>query len=315
VLQGDVDQGRRLLEQGLADATELGRTTWRAHALHGLALTALFWEEPAEALAMLEEALSLHRQGDDPLGVPLAHIQLATLHATLGESDPASAHAEECIALSERTGDQWCAAMARWTQALVAWREGRAGQVRACAREVLRLKEPFGDRLGMAMSMEMLAWTASKEGRHAEAAQLLGAVQSALSSIGGSLFRHLRVHHDRCATITRSALGESEFDRCVAAGASLPFEGALALALGRRQGVEQLSRPSARHGATLTRRETEVARLVAEGLTDREIAARLVVAQRTAEGHVQRVLTKLALTSRQQLAGWVAERCDPPLTG
>jgi DNA-binding NarL/FixJ family response regulator len=61
----------------------------------------------------------------------------------------------------------------------------------------------------------------------------------------------------------------------------------------------------------LTRREAEVAHLVAEGLTDREIAERLVLAQRTAEGHVQRALRKLGFTSRSQLAGWVAEQRLP----
>ena len=57
----------------------------------------------------------------------------------------------------------------------------------------------------------------------------------------------------------------------------------------------------------LTRRESEVARLVAQGLTDGQIAERLVLARRTAEGHVQRALRKLGFTSRRQLAGWVVE--------
>jgi non-specific serine/threonine protein kinase len=50
-----------------------------------------------------------------------------------------------------------------------------------------------------------------------------------------------------------------------------------------------------------------VARLVAAGLTDRQIAEQLVLATRTAEGHVQRALRKLGFTSREQLAGWVVE--------
>ena len=50
-----------------------------------------------------------------------------------------------------------------------------------------------------------------------------------------------------------------------------------------------------------------LARLVAQGLTDRQIAEQLVLARRTAEGHVQQALRKLGFTSRQQLAGWVVE--------
>ncbi|HVE93398.1 MAG TPA: LuxR C-terminal-related transcriptional regulator, partial [Acidimicrobiales bacterium] len=56
----------------------------------------------------------------------------------------------------------------------------------------------------------------------------------------------------------------------------------------------------------LTRREREVADLVSQGLTNRELAERLVIAERTAENHVQHILTKLGLSNRSQLAVWAA---------
>ena len=56
----------------------------------------------------------------------------------------------------------------------------------------------------------------------------------------------------------------------------------------------------------LTRREREVADLVSQGLTNRELAARLVIAERTAENHVQHILVKLGLSNRSQLAVWAA---------
>ncbi len=61
-----------------------------------------------------------------------------------------------------------------------------------------------------------------------------------------------------------------------------------------------------RSAATLTPRESEVATLVAKGLTNREIAARLYLSERTAENHVQHILTKLDLANRSQIAVWVA---------
>jgi non-specific serine/threonine protein kinase len=309
VVQGDLAEGRALLEQALEETTP-GNATWRAHALHGLALAALFWEEPAAARSLLEEALTLHRDGEDPFGVPLALIQLATLHAALGDTAQAAAYAEECLALSRQAEEAWCAAMARWTLALAAWGEGRTAAVRSHAREVLRLKEPFGDRLGMAMCLEVLAWSADADGRHEEAARLLGAVAAALDSVGGALFRTLQAGHDECVASTREALGEAPFDRLVGEGTGLPFEDAVALALGRSASGARLSTaPGTATAASvrLTRRESEVARLVADGLSDREIAERLVLARRTAEGHVQGALRKLGFTSRQQLAGWVSE--------
>jgi non-specific serine/threonine protein kinase len=62
--------------------------------------------------------------------------------------------------------------------------------------------------------------------------------------------------------------------------------------------------------AALTRRELEVARLVADGMTDREIAGALVISQRTAESHVQHILTKLGFRSRAEIAAWTAARAD-----
>jgi DNA-binding NarL/FixJ family response regulator len=58
----------------------------------------------------------------------------------------------------------------------------------------------------------------------------------------------------------------------------------------------------------LTRREWEVAELVAQGSTNRAIAARLCLSERTAQNHVQHILTKLDLTNRSQLATWVAHQ-------
>jgi DNA-binding NarL/FixJ family response regulator len=54
----------------------------------------------------------------------------------------------------------------------------------------------------------------------------------------------------------------------------------------------------------LSPREVEVARLVAEGLTNRQIAARLVISERTAQNHVQHILTKLGFATRSQIAAW-----------
>jgi DNA-binding NarL/FixJ family response regulator len=72
--------------------------------------------------------------------------------------------------------------------------------------------------------------------------------------------------------------------------------------------------PRGHHGAPLTAREQEVAILIAYGFTNRQIAAQLVIALRTADNHVQHIFDKLGLTSRSQVAAWVALEgmLDPP---
>src|SRR5437899_10075262 len=65
----------------------------------------------------------------------------------------------------------------------------------------------------------------------------------------------------------------------------------------------------------LSKRELEVARLVAAGLTNRQITERLFIAERTAEGHVQRIRDKLGFSSRAQVAAWVAASSAAPADG
>jgi DNA-binding CsgD family transcriptional regulator/tetratricopeptide (TPR) repeat protein len=91
----------------------------------------------------------------------------------------------------------------------------------------------------------------------------------------------------------------------------LPAAGAKAAALGMAalgEKITALRRSASRADPTraLTRREREVADLVSQGLTNREVAERLVIAPRTAENHVQHILVKLGLSNRSQLAVWAA---------
>ena len=58
----------------------------------------------------------------------------------------------------------------------------------------------------------------------------------------------------------------------------------------------------------LTRREREVAALIARGMSNKDIASALVISQRTAEGHVEHILAKLNFTSRSQVAAWIAQQ-------
>jgi len=110
--------------------------------------------------------------------------------------------------------------------------------------------------------------------------------------------------HRRCQADTRRALGERAFTAAARQSGTMTFDDLLAYALGESATVAK--RPTA-DDAVLTRREQEIAELVAQGLSNREIAARLVIAQRTAEGHVEHILAKLNFTSRAQIAAWAAE--------
>ena len=111
-----------------------------------------------------------------------------------------------------------------------------------------------------------------------------------------------------CQAQTRARLGAAAFEAATRRGAEFGFDGVIALVGGKpvaRQSSKQTEAPAR---SALTRRQREIAALVVQGLSNREIASALVIAQRTAEGHVEHILAKLGFTSRTQIAAWAAEQ-------
>ena len=159
--------------------------------------------------------------------------------------------------------------------------------------------------MGSTYCVEALAWIAASRHQHERAAVLLGAAAGLWQSIGTTLEGNqpMAGHHRDCEWQARQALGEAAFQAAHRRGRDLPTADALAYAL---QQPPEKPPPAVPGGAPLTPRERQVARLVDGGRSNKEIAAGLVISQRTAENHVEHILTKLGFTSRAQLAAWVA---------
>jgi len=106
---------------------------------------------------------------------------------------------------------------------------------------------------------------------------------------------------------TKSALGDGVFDAEFNSGKHLSRNAAIALALEEpaRAAVKSLD---SQGSGPLAKRESEVAQLVADGLTNKQIGARLFISERTVENHVRNILNKMGFDSRTQLATWMATR-------
>lgn len=155
--------------------------------------------------------------------------------------------------------------------------------------DALRLKQAVDDQLGTGIALELLAWSAAESGRCERAAWPLGAARTIRDRIGRSLFgmEILQAEQRTAAATARAALGDTAYEDLHARGASLDGAAAVAYTVEDTDGLP----------------EAEVAALVAERLSNREITERLVVSKRTVDAHVAHILTKLGLTSRTQITG------------
>jgi DNA-binding CsgD family transcriptional regulator len=170
----------------------------------------------------------------------------------------------------------------------------------------LELQQGFRDSVGAGLMIELLAWIAASKSEFERAACLLGTATSVWRSIGTGIAAfgpELAEHHERCAERTVRALRRPAFQAAFEQGVRPTVEEAIAYATRRRtSGGERSPAP------VLTRREHEVAVLIGQGLSNRQIAERMVISPRTVDTHVEHVLAKLGFSARTQIAAWVAEQ-------
>ncbi|GLW67144.1 LuxR family transcriptional regulator [Actinomadura rubrobrunea] len=309
IIQADVDAATAMLQESEAIGEELGLESVLGYVAVYAGMIAMWRRDVTAAIALYEAAAARHRAAGDPVGLALALIRLSLAYSFLGDSARAIAFGEEGIAVCETYGEGWHRAYAMMALGIEIWRQGDARRAAAMEQESLRFNRSLDDALGIGMNLEVLAWIAAGEEQFTRAARLLGAVQNVWKSVGAPLsgYGHLVHFHDECEARTRQALGASAFSSAFQHGARLSHEAALSYALEERP-AEAAAASGAAEASPLTPRETEIAGLVAQGLSNKDIAATLVIAQRTVEGHIEHIMDKLGFRSRARIASWVRER-------
>jgi predicted ATPase/DNA-binding CsgD family transcriptional regulator len=227
----------------------------------------------------------------------------------------------ECIAECDRLlarlpeGECWLRGWGLWVKSIALWRTRERAEFAECQRAGLRLRLRFGDMLGLAPCLEGLAWLAAAEGDFTRTARLLGAADRmwrAVASVPRFGMTRLDAERGVAESRARDTLGDRHYDREYAAGAAFSTEEAVRYALDSAEAAEPAAagrgEPArqppevASPWEQLTARERQVAALVAQGMTNREIASRLVVSKRTVDAHVEHILAKLGFSSRVQVA-------------
>jgi DNA-binding CsgD family transcriptional regulator len=235
--------------------------------------------------------------------------------ATFFLGDPRGADAAaECLRLCDEHQAAWTKGYALWAVAIHKWSSGQHREGARLIQAAIRLQRTVRDWTGLAYYLEVLAWCTSSAGEPERAAHLLGAATAVWQLSGAKAFEAppYQAFDERVAEQSRQALGTEAFDAALAAGKGLTLDQVFTYVLDDKQegpSTADSAPQRQQEGRTgLTRRELEIAELVAEGLPNKEIASRLTIARRTAEGHVENILAKLGFTSRAQIAAWVVER-------
>ncbi len=295
-----------------------------AHALNWLGHTALQLHDSAEARRAYEESLTLFRQTSDRWGIALALSGLGNVAAL--EQDFASARGfhEDALAIRRETGDRWLIAFSLASLGDVARLQGDYARAAAYFAESLTLVRELGSVWGIAVCLAGLGEVAALAGHAASAARLFGAADALFAATGTHLDPVDQGEHDRAVATAQAGLGKDSFAAAWAHGQALPVESAVTLGLATAVLFAEApavpsKAPAAPHGSEsgvcpLSAREQEVASLVAQGLTNKQIAARLVITEGTAANHLAHILNKLGLDSRVQIAAWAVSHglATPP---
>jgi predicted ATPase/DNA-binding CsgD family transcriptional regulator len=305
LLQGDFDAGKALLLEAGELAQRVGDRTTGAYVTHCWGMAALFVGDLDGAVGLLGDALVSFRAARCPRGEMFALFSLGTALGIRGDRKQAFAVLEECLTATAAAGDIYWQSYALWSMARIEELQGELVRAERHAREALRMQRRLGNKLALAFTMDILAWVMQRLGQPARAATVFGAASSVWNEIGASpeCYTTFGAAHDEHLVDTRTALGEDRFRKAFCHGHGLRTEDAVDYALGARE-VRDSAAAMQQDQSPLTRREEEIAALVAQGLTNKEIASRLVISRRTVETHVENCLVKLGFTSRARIATW-----------
>jgi predicted ATPase/DNA-binding CsgD family transcriptional regulator len=317
----------------------------RGRALYVRSYLAVTQGDHAAGLETVAEAASIARRekAEVPL-VRILAIQSA-LQVMAGDLPSARASSAEAQALAGVLGDDIALIAAAQSEALMASQDGDFARMRdiglAAAERCKRVHEiymlsthltsaGFGsmmlgehpaaesafaaalqatlvidDRPGLVLRLQALAGNAAMAGKGQRSATLLGVADMLRREGGYQVSPFIRSLVEQTEALAKAQLGDEPYRRAFADGAQLDPDAAVALALGEKGATDTRPRTT-RATDPLGKREREVAQLIAEGLSNKEIAGRLFLSERTVETHVYNILNKLGVSSRSKIAAWVS---------
>jgi predicted ATPase/DNA-binding CsgD family transcriptional regulator len=306
-LQGEPAAALEMLDEGRPLAARLGDADALTRAVQFTGTARMFGNDVRGAVP-LQDAVLARDRASGRISAPgvIALIERAHAAWLLGDAALAESVCREGKAVCEAHCEQWTLSWVVWLLGRIQLSRGDLRGAGAELRHALEIKDALNDELGIPFCIELLAWVAIRKADFERAAVLLGTTETMWETIGVPLFgfKTLMDRHDQSVRAARHALGGPAFDNARLRGTRLPLRMAVDLALNRQNGQCDGVEAEPAH-PRVTRREREVASLVAHGLSNQEIAKKLVISRRTAECHIAHLLDKLGFTSRSQIAAWI----------
>jgi predicted ATPase/DNA-binding CsgD family transcriptional regulator len=309
--QGETARARVVLEEALALGRALEDTDIIARSLTHLGrrtqVVGLSEEGMQEATALLEEALALRQQVGDRRGAANVHTQLAVIALGQRAYERAEHLAQAALATYREVGDEVGATAALVVLGMAAGEQGATARTVALLQQGLAASRLLQDRRLLLLESSLVVWwLAGEQGDPEHLAVLLGAAEAMGEAIASVTGGGWEMRSAEAAAALRARLGRDRFAAARRAGRALSFAQISELVarvlneVGAGGAHDEESSGARRQPTILSKREEEVLRLVAEGLTNKEIARRLIVTENTVKTYVTSLFNKLGVDSRAQ---------------
>ena len=297
-LVGDADEATRDLTNAIGLSVELGDKGREGVAHWFLGLHAMFRGASEEARERLATARGLQHGAGDALGEARTTAALGLTHFLRGDLGKARTLLEDALTLGVSGGDGWSQGQANLYLGIVALSSGDRQAATSSFRRSVECLRPYPDSTLVPMALVGQARVVA-ERDPARALKIVAAAWSVRARNGGEFPPFAQAFAEDVRVVAIRGAGD-DAERLWKEGSSLSVGDAIALAFGsppRRVAPVPM----------LTGREFDVVRLVTEGISNKEVAARLHLSERTVESHVRNALAKTGLTNRTQLATWARQ--------
>jgi non-specific serine/threonine protein kinase len=319
IWQEDSERSQAVIEEALALGRALEDCDIIARSLTHLGRRAASFGPPEEgmreAIQLLEEALALRKQLGDRRGVANIHTQLAGIALGQQEYERAQHLGQEALTAYREIDDDTGATVPLVMLGMAAGEQGDTPRAVAFMRQGLEASRRLQDRRLLLLVNNMVVWwrTGGQAGTlwvPEHLAMLLGAAEAMGDAIETMSVGWRKTRTPEAAAALQARLGKERLEAARGQGRSLSFAqigelvsmvlNEVAEGGSGTQDTQRVPGGKRRQHILLSKREDEVLRLVAEGLTNKEIAQRLILTENTVKTHVTSLFNKLGVDSRAQ---------------